>query len=106
MTEKTAGIYVASSIYDKPLQDSYTFIKEEIVLQVGAALTAKRISPKAVADCEEKVFPTGINSSASLQDFTGFGKMPVKTMSDWCITEDIFSCRIIGRNGWRPTVST
>ena len=52
MTEKTAGIYVASSIYDKPLQDSYTFIKEEIVLQVGAALTAKRISPKAVADCE------------------------------------------------------
>ena len=46
MTEKTAGIYVASSIYDKPLQDSYTFIKEEIVLQVGAALTAKRISPK------------------------------------------------------------
>ncbi len=52
MTEKTAGIYVASSIYDKPLQDSYTFIKEEIVLQVGAALTAKRISPKAVTDCE------------------------------------------------------
>ena len=100
MTEKTAGIYVASSIYDKPLQDSYTFIKEEIVLQVGAALTAKRISPKAVTDCE------GENISASLRDFTGFGKMPVKTMSDWCITEDIFSCRIIGRNGWRPTVST
>ncbi len=51
MKEKTARIYVASSIFDKPLQDSYTFITEESVLQVGAALTDKRISPEAFLDC-------------------------------------------------------
>lgn len=50
--KKTARIYVASSIFDKPLQDSYTFIEEEVVLQVGAALTEKRISPEALIDCE------------------------------------------------------
>ena len=52
MQEKTARIYVAGSIYDKPLQDSYTFINEEVFLQVGAALTAKRMSPDAVLDCD------------------------------------------------------
>ena len=51
MKEKTAGIYVASSIFDKPLQDSYCFIKEEIVLQVGAALTKERILPDTLVDC-------------------------------------------------------
>lgn len=52
MSEKTARIYVAGSIFDKPLQDSYTFIKEESVLQVGAALTDKRISAEAFLDCK------------------------------------------------------
>lgn len=54
MQEKTARIYVAGSVYDKPLQDSYKFIKEETSLQVGAALTGKRISTDAVPDCEGK----------------------------------------------------
>lgn len=52
MGEKTAKIYVASSIFDKPLQDRYTLIKEETLLQVGAALTEERISSEAVLDCE------------------------------------------------------
>ncbi|MDE7331791.1 MAG: DUF4422 domain-containing protein [Lachnospiraceae bacterium] len=50
--EKTARIYVASSIFDKPLQESYTFIREEAVLQVGAALTKERISDDVITDCE------------------------------------------------------
>lgn len=52
MREKMARIYVAGSVFDKPLQDSYRFIKEETVLQVGAALTEERISSEAVIDCE------------------------------------------------------
>ncbi|MCX4339248.1 MAG: DUF4422 domain-containing protein [Lachnospiraceae bacterium] len=52
MGKKTAGIYVASSIFDKPLQDSYTLKREECALQVGAALTDKRISPEAIQDCK------------------------------------------------------
>lgn len=52
MQNKTVRIYVASTIFDKPLQDSYHFIKEETILQVGAALTKERISPEAVIDCE------------------------------------------------------
>ncbi len=63
MKEKTAGIYVASSVFDKPLQDSYRFIKEERVLQVGAALTKERISPDAVMDC------TGENISEKNRQF-------------------------------------
>lgn len=50
MKEKTARIYVASSVFDKPLQDSYCFLKDEAVLQVGTVLTEERISPEAVAD--------------------------------------------------------
>ncbi len=52
MKEKTARIYVAGSIFDKPLQDSYTFIREEKLLQAGAALTKERLSLDAVLDCE------------------------------------------------------
>lgn len=52
MEEKKARIYVASSVLDKPLQDKYSFIKEETVLQVGAVLTRERILPKAATDCE------------------------------------------------------
>lgn len=63
MDEKTARIYVASSIFDKPLQDSYTFMMEETALQVGAALTDKRISPEVITDCE------GENISAKNRQF-------------------------------------
>lgn len=63
MKEKTAGIYVASSVFDKPLQDSYRLIKEETVLQVGAALTEERISTDAVIDC------TGENISEKNRQF-------------------------------------
>lgn len=52
MKDKTARIYVASSAFDKPLQDSYHFIREEAILQVGAALTKERVSPEAVMDCD------------------------------------------------------
>ncbi len=52
MQKKTARIYVASSVLDKPLEDSYTLIKEEAVLQVGAALTEKRLPQAAFLDCE------------------------------------------------------
>lgn len=52
MQEDTARIYVAGSVYDKPLQDEYTYIKEEISLQVGAVLTEKRISSDTVLDCD------------------------------------------------------
>lgn len=50
--EKAARIYVAGSAFDKPLQDSYTYISEEASLQVGAALTKERISPGVLLDCE------------------------------------------------------
>lgn len=50
--EKTARIYVANSIFDKPLRDSYSFVEEESVLQVGAVLTKERISSEAILDCE------------------------------------------------------
>lgn len=63
MQEDTARIYVAGSVYDKPLQDEYTYIKEEISLQVGAALTEKRISPDTVLDCD------GENISARNKQF-------------------------------------
>ena len=52
MQKDKARIYVAGSVYDKPLQDDYTFIKEEVSLQVGAALAEKRIAPDAVLDCD------------------------------------------------------
>ncbi len=47
----TAKIYVASSVNDKPLQDNYKLTEDEIVLQVGAALTDRRISPNVIVDC-------------------------------------------------------
>ncbi|MDE6713211.1 MAG: DUF4422 domain-containing protein [Lachnospiraceae bacterium] len=50
--ERTARIYVASSVFDRPLQDSYSYIKEELPLQVGAALTKERVSQEALLDCE------------------------------------------------------
>lgn len=48
--EVSAKIYVAHSVYDKPLQDKYIPLKDETNLQVGAALTKSRISEEALTD--------------------------------------------------------
>lgn len=49
--EKTVGIYVAGSIFDKMPDKKYHYMKEEKLLQVGAALTNKRISSDVLVDC-------------------------------------------------------
>ena len=36
---QTAKIYVAGSVYDRQLQEPYEWKEDEIMLQVGAALT-------------------------------------------------------------------
>lgn len=50
--EKTARIYVANSVHDKPLQSKYQLLREEEILQVGAALTNERLIPGVLTDCE------------------------------------------------------
>lgn len=50
--EKTAAIYVAHSVFDQPLQTPYRLAEKERILQVGAALTDKRLSSKGLTDCE------------------------------------------------------
>lgn len=50
--EKTAKIYVASSIYDKPLRSNYQLTNDERLLQVGAVLSDKRLKPDVLTDCE------------------------------------------------------
>lgn len=51
MQKKTARIYVAGSAFDKSLQTAYELTKDEIMLQVGAALTDKRILSNVITDC-------------------------------------------------------
>ena len=46
----TACIYQASSVFDSKLTDSYTPLKEEKLIQVGAALTDKRIAEGVITD--------------------------------------------------------
>ena len=46
----TACIYIAKSIYDKPLRTEYTFPAYEKPIQVGAALTENRLSPDILTD--------------------------------------------------------
>lgn len=41
---KDACIYVVKSVYDKPLQDEYSLLSYQKEIQVGAALTDRRIS--------------------------------------------------------------
>lgn len=61
---KTARIYVASSIYDKPLkQKNYSLMRDETVLQVGAALTDKKIYGGVLTD------DTGENISKKNQQY-------------------------------------
>lgn len=50
--EKKARIYVAASIYDKPLKNKYNMSEEEVILQVGAALTDHRLYEGVLTDCE------------------------------------------------------
>lgn len=52
MQGKTARIYVASSVLDKPLRDFYELTGDEKMLQVGAALTQSRLFPGVLTDCE------------------------------------------------------
>lgn len=52
MQEKTAGIYVAGSAFDKPLQEPYELTRDERMLQVGAALTQDRLFKGVLTDCE------------------------------------------------------
>lgn len=49
---KTARIYVANSIYDKPLKSEYCLNEDEMILQVGAALTDERLYEGVLTDCE------------------------------------------------------
>ena len=48
--EVNACIYQASSAFDSKLTDSYTHLKEEKLIQVGAALTDKRIADGVITD--------------------------------------------------------
>lgn len=48
----SACIYMAESVYDKPLQGSYVCPEYERPIQVGAALTDKRLAPDILTDCE------------------------------------------------------
>ena len=48
----SATIYVANSIFDKELQSVYTIPPYEKIIQVGAALTDKRVSEHVLVDCE------------------------------------------------------
>lgn len=48
----TAVIYMAKSIYDKPLQTNYICPDYEKAIQVGAALTSQRLAHGILTDCE------------------------------------------------------
>ncbi len=45
-------VYMAKSIYDKPLQSGYLCPDYERPIQVGAALTRERLEPGILTDCE------------------------------------------------------
>lgn len=49
--EINAVIYMAESIYDKPLQTEYKCPEYEKIIQAGASLTAKRLSANVLTDC-------------------------------------------------------
>lgn len=48
----TGHIYVAKSIYDNELQFSYMLAPYEVPIQVGAALTTKRLKDTVLTDCK------------------------------------------------------
>lgn len=47
-----ACVYMAQSIYDKPLNNTYVCPAYEKPIQVGAALTSIRLEPEMLRDCE------------------------------------------------------
>lgn len=47
-------VYVAKSVFDKPLQESYQLDSYEREIQVGAALTERRLSEEILTDCTGK----------------------------------------------------
>lgn len=47
-----AVIYMAESVYDKPLQTKYILPDYERAIQVGAALTSESLSPEMLTDCD------------------------------------------------------
>ncbi len=49
--QKTAKIYVANSIFDKPLKKEYCLAEDEVIIQVGAALSNERIYEGVITDC-------------------------------------------------------
>lgn len=49
-TGHSARIYVAGSVHDGRLQDEYRLTADETVLQVGAALTDRRLQPSVLTD--------------------------------------------------------
>lgn len=49
--KKKARIFVANSIYDKPLKSEYHLRSDEVILQVGAALTDRRLCEGVLTDC-------------------------------------------------------
>lgn len=51
MQNRTAKIYVACTIFDKPVQRRDKLLAEEEILQVGAALTDRRLFPGVLVDC-------------------------------------------------------
>lgn len=58
-----AAIYVANSVSDKPLRENYELATYERLIQVGAALTDKRIAPNVLTDA------TGDNISEKNEQF-------------------------------------
>lgn len=46
-----SAVYMAKSIYDRPLQSNYISPNYEKVVQAGAALTKERLLPKMLTDC-------------------------------------------------------
>ncbi len=47
-----AVVYMAKSVYDKPLQKSYICPNYEKAIQVGASLTSQRLTTGILTDCE------------------------------------------------------
>lgn len=47
-----SAVYMAKSIYDRPLQSNYISPNYEKVVQAGAALTEERLLPAILTDCE------------------------------------------------------
>lgn len=54
-SEKSACVYVANSALDKPLQDSYILAPYEEIIQVGAALTDKRITRQCLDNIGDNI---------------------------------------------------